>query len=191
MLSQRHPQGSHCNQTSVKNLENGKTVEVRVIDKGPFIRGRIIELSERAAIRLDMIGKETVPVEITLISTPDQPRTRTAATTRQPAVVPEPTPTPTTAARTPSLPPTTTPAPAAAPQHRPRSRRRKTGLDLLIRSTVADEDRSPRGGNTADTKRVTLIFNKQHLAELKEQAKERGMYLKDVVQEMVSNYLEK
>ncbi|MEM9528237.1 MAG: hypothetical protein AAGA31_16610 [Bacteroidota bacterium] len=83
------------------------------------------------------------------------------------------------------------PAPAAAPQNRPRSRRRKTGLDLLIRSTVADEDRSPKGGNTADTKRVTLIFNKQHLAELKEQAKERGMYLKDVVQEMVSNYLEK
>lgn len=83
------------------------------------------------------------------------------------------------------------PAPAAAPHHRPRSRRRKTGLDLLIRSTVADEDRNPRGGNTADTKRVTLIFNKQHLAELKVQAKERGMYLKDVVQEMVSNYLEK
>lgn len=88
-----------------------------------------------------------------------------------------------------ATPPST--APASAPNQRPRSRRRKTGLDLLIRSTVADEDRSPRGGNTAESKRVTLIFNKQHLAELKEQAKDRGMYLKDVVQEMVSNYLEK
>jgi len=73
----------------------------------------------------------------------------------------------------------------------PRRRRRKTGLDLLIRSTVADEDRSPRGPAAADTKRVTLIFKKDHLAELKDQAKERGMYLKDVVQEMVSSYLEK
>ena len=55
---------------------------------------------------------------------------------------------------------------------------------------MADEDRSTRGGNTAETKRVTLIFKKDHLTELKEQAKERGMFLKDVVQEMVSKYLE-
>ena len=52
-----------------------------------------------------------------------------------------------------------------------------------------DPDRM-KGGNTAETKRVTLIFNKEHLAILKAQAKERGIYLKDVVQEMVSNYLE-
>lgn len=87
--------------------------------------------------------------------------------------------------------PPTSSAPASAPQNAPRPRRRrKTGLDLLIRSTVADEDRSPRGGNTAETKRVTLIFKKDHLSELKVQAKERGMFLKDVVQEMVSKYLE-
>ncbi|MEL7163376.1 MAG: hypothetical protein AAFN92_21645, partial [Bacteroidota bacterium] len=71
--------------------------------------------------------------------------------------------------------------PAGEPPRPGPRRRRKTGLDLLIRSTVKDEDRSPRGGNTAETKRVTLIFNKKHLAELKDQAKERGMYLKDVV----------
>ncbi|MEO0732839.1 MAG: hypothetical protein AAFZ52_08395, partial [Bacteroidota bacterium] len=80
--------------------------------------------------------------------------------------------------------------PGEPPKAGPRQRR-KTGLDLLIRSTVKDEDRNPRGGNTAETKRVTLIFNKKHLAELKEQAKDRGMYLKDVVQEMVAEYLEK
>lgn len=86
--------------------------------------------------------------------------------------------------------PPTSNAPAAAPKNAPRPRRRrKTGLDLLIRSTVADEDRA-KGKNTADTKRVTLIFKKDHLATLKEQAKERGMYLKDVVQEMVGQYLE-
>ncbi len=82
--------------------------------------------------------------------------------------------------------PPTASAPAAAPK---KTRRRKTGLDLLIRSTVADEDRAA-GKNTADTKRVTLIFKKDHLAELKVQAKERGVYLKDVVQEMVAQYLE-
>jgi rare lipoprotein A len=57
----------------VRNAENGKSVTVRIVDKGPFIKGRIIELSERAAANLGMIGKETVQVELTLISTPDQP----------------------------------------------------------------------------------------------------------------------
>jgi hypothetical protein len=82
------------------------------------------------------------------------------------------------------------PPTSSAPAPPPRPRRRKTGLDLLIRSTVADEDRMPSGENTAETKRVTLIFKKDHLAELKDQAKGRGMYLKDVVQEMVARYLE-
>ena len=69
-------------------------------------------------------------------------------------------------------------------------RRRKSGLDLLIRSTVSKEEQAERTKKTApDTKRVTLIFNKTHIATLKEQAKDRGMYLKDVVQEMVSDYL--
>ncbi|WP_020570671.1 hypothetical protein [Neolewinella persica] len=86
--------------------------------------------------------------------------------------------------------PPTSSAPASSPKKAPRPRRRKTGLDLLIRSTVADEDRNTTDGNTAETKRVTLIFKKDHLSELKDVAKERGLYLKDVVQEMVAKYLE-
>lgn len=91
----------------------------------------------------------------------------------------------------------TSSAPASAPAVSrslpdvPRSRRRKTGLDLLLQSTVTDEDRFPHGAKTPDTKRVTLIFNKEHLVELKTKAKKRGVYLKDVVQEMVSDYLNK
>lgn len=56
----------------VKNMENGKTVTVRIIDEGPFIRSRIIELSERAAGIIGLLGKETVPVELTLRSVPGQ-----------------------------------------------------------------------------------------------------------------------
>ncbi|MBC6996100.1 hypothetical protein QWY85_04730 [Neolewinella lacunae] len=72
------------------------------------------------------------------------------------------------------------------------ARRRTTGLDLLIRSTVNPEDeRSREESHQDNTKRVTLIFNKEHLDELKEHAKMRGLFLKDVVQEMVARYLEK
>ena len=70
--------------------------------------------------------------------------------------------------------------------------RRRTGLDYLIRSTVQDDpDREPDEPAKPDTKRVTLVFVKDHLLTLKEQAKDRKMYLKDVVQEMVAQYLEK
>ena len=72
-----------------------------------------------------------------------------------------------------------------------RRNRRRTGLDYLIRSTVQDDpDREPDEPAKPETKRVTLVFNKQHLLTLKEEAKERKMYLKDVVQEMVAKYLE-
>lgn len=72
------------------------------------------------------------------------------------------------------------------------SRRRRSGLDFLIRSTVQeDEDRPPQGEKVKDTKRVTLIFRKDHLAELKEIAKERKVYLKDLVGEMVEKFLDK
>lgn len=78
-------------------------------------------------------------------------------------------------------------------RNRPGSYRgRRSGLDYLIRSTVQDDpDRVPDEPAKPDTKRVTLVFNKQHLLTLKEQARERKMYLKDVVQEMVAEYLEK
>ena len=38
----------------VTNLQNGKTVKVRVNDRGPFIAGRIIDLSKKAARRIDL-----------------------------------------------------------------------------------------------------------------------------------------
>src|SRR5579885_1175093 len=40
----------------VENLDNGKEVEVRIIDRGPFVAGRIIDLSHAAARAIGMIG---------------------------------------------------------------------------------------------------------------------------------------
>lgn len=49
----------------VKNLSNGHTVKVRVNDRGPFVPGRIIDLSKKAARRLGIIQSGTANVEIT------------------------------------------------------------------------------------------------------------------------------
>ncbi|MDA3938894.1 MAG: septal ring lytic transglycosylase RlpA family protein [Spirochaetia bacterium] len=51
----------------VKNLENEKTVHVRINDRGPFIEGRIIDLSRAAASKLDMVGTGVAKVEVRII----------------------------------------------------------------------------------------------------------------------------
>ena len=48
----------------VTNLNNNKTVVVRINDRGPFIRGRIIDLSKKAAKEISMLGSGTAPVRV-------------------------------------------------------------------------------------------------------------------------------
>src|ERR1022692_1664542 len=54
----------------VVNLRNSKVVEVRIIDRGPFINGRIIDLSHAAASAIDLIGPGIGPVRIQVIPAP-------------------------------------------------------------------------------------------------------------------------
>jgi len=49
---------------TVKNLDNGKTVNVRVNDRGPFVKNRVIDLSKAAAKKLEMINAGLANVEI-------------------------------------------------------------------------------------------------------------------------------
>jgi len=52
----------------VVNLNNQKSVTVRINDRGPFAKGRIIDLSKRAAEKIDMIGSGTAPVRLFIVS---------------------------------------------------------------------------------------------------------------------------
>jgi len=56
----------------VTNLTNGKQVDVRITDRGPFIKGRIVDLSLRAAREIDMIRVGIVRVRIQVILAPVQ-----------------------------------------------------------------------------------------------------------------------
>ena len=51
----------------VINLDNRKTVQVRINDRGPFVFGRVIDLSRAAAQELALIGPGTGPVRITVV----------------------------------------------------------------------------------------------------------------------------
>jgi peptidoglycan lytic transglycosylase len=50
----------------VANLDNGRSVEVRVNDRGPFVADRIVDLSYGAARLLGMIGPGVIPVRVTI-----------------------------------------------------------------------------------------------------------------------------
>jgi rare lipoprotein A len=54
----------------VTNVNNGRSVEVIINDRGPFAKGRIIDLSHAAAQSLDMIGPGTAPVRVEVIEAP-------------------------------------------------------------------------------------------------------------------------
>lgn len=49
---------------TVKNLTNGKTVKVRINDRGPFVKGRTIDLSKKAAKKIDMVNAGVADVEL-------------------------------------------------------------------------------------------------------------------------------
>lgn len=51
----------------VRNLDNGKEITVRINDRGPFVKQRVIDLSYGAAKALDFVGPGTTPVEISAL----------------------------------------------------------------------------------------------------------------------------
>lgn len=52
----------------VTNKRNGKSVVVRINDRGPYVKGRIIDLSKAAARQIAMINSGVVPVSVEVIS---------------------------------------------------------------------------------------------------------------------------
>ncbi len=54
-------------QLLVTNLNNGRTVKVKITDRGPFVEGRVIDLSFTAAQALGMLNDGVAPVHLEII----------------------------------------------------------------------------------------------------------------------------
>lgn len=67
-LSAAHKSLPFGTNVRVRNLRNNKEVIVRINDRGPFVAGRIIDLSFTAAKEIDMIRDGVIEVEITVLS---------------------------------------------------------------------------------------------------------------------------
>jgi rare lipoprotein A len=59
---------------TVRHLKNNRKIDVRINDRGPFARGRILDLSYTAAKKLGIVGPGTARVEIVALGTIAQPK---------------------------------------------------------------------------------------------------------------------
>lgn len=69
-LTAAHPTLPFQTWVRVTNLDNDREVEVRITDRGPFVDGRIIDLSLAAAREIDMVRSGVAPVRLTVIEAP-------------------------------------------------------------------------------------------------------------------------
>ena len=67
-ISAAHKQLTFGTHVRVDNLSNGASLVVRINDRGPFVRGRIIDVSYGAAKKLGMVETGVVPVRLTVVS---------------------------------------------------------------------------------------------------------------------------
>lgn len=69
-LTAAHPALPLGTRVLVTNLKNGRSVEVRVNDRGPVVAGRVIDLSYAAARELDAVWDGVIPVHVRVLSIP-------------------------------------------------------------------------------------------------------------------------
>ena len=74
ILSAAHKSLPLGTKVRVTKVSNGKSVVVRVNDRGPFVKGRIIDLSRRAARNLGIINSGVAKVQVEVLSVPKRGR---------------------------------------------------------------------------------------------------------------------
>ncbi len=67
-LTAAHRKLKFGTKVQVTNKRNGKSVIVRINDRGPFIRGRVIDLSKAAASKIGMIRSGTASICYTVVN---------------------------------------------------------------------------------------------------------------------------
>ena len=88
----KHPPGTILR---VTRLDNKKSIDVKVIDQGPFIKGRIVDLSRRAAERIDLIDDGVIRVKVEVLklgATREESKVVETRPKKEPKAIPKQTP---------------------------------------------------------------------------------------------------
>src|SRR5207253_6476399 len=68
----------------VTNKQNGRQVDVRINDRGPWVEGRVIDLSFRAARQIDLVRAGVVPVKLRVLKQEGSARVAPPAASSRP-----------------------------------------------------------------------------------------------------------
>lgn len=163
-LTAAHPTLPLPSRVRVTNIENGKSIEVRVNDRGPFINGRLIDLSEHAAevlgfkkkgtarVRVEVLGR--APLEMFRMAKPDKapelPVRAAPTASVKAAVLPPPSPAP---AESPDKPDETRIA-AKDEEHLPEVPADPVGELINSMATKAEAETATNGGGADSGKAV-------------------------------------
>lgn len=69
-MTAAHPSLPFETWVSVRNLDNRRSTQVRITDRGPFVKGRIVDLSRAAAEEIDLVRLGIAKVKLTVIDPP-------------------------------------------------------------------------------------------------------------------------
>lgn len=69
-MTAAHPSLPFETWVSVRNLQNRKSTAVRITDRGPFVKGRIVDLSRAAAEEIDLVRLGVAKVKLTVVDPP-------------------------------------------------------------------------------------------------------------------------
>ena len=138
-MSAAHPTLPLPSYARVTHVKNGRSVIVRVNDRGPFLHGRVIDLSYAAAAKLGIIGRGSDVVEVEAITHADIRKGGYNVAAAPKAAAPAPAPVP-----RPPAPPAAPPAHATAPAAQPIAVATATPTpDALSVLSTATADASP------------------------------------------------
>jgi rare lipoprotein A len=132
----------------VTNLQNGRSIVVRVNDRGPFVGNRIIDLSYTAASKLDMLRNGTAMVEVRTLE-PGSANTAVVAQVAPPAAMPNGAPV--------AAPLTATPLTAADAPPSPGTASPSTSASTAATSSVAADSAPPADVSTVAVPRALFI----------------------------------
>ena len=85
-MTAAHPTLPFGTKLRVTNVASGQSVTVRVNDRGPYIRGRVVDVSYSAADALGMVGKGVAKVKLDVVQEGSEARMGRPARVRAPAI---------------------------------------------------------------------------------------------------------
>lgn len=152
-MSAAHPTLPLPSYARVTHVKNGRSVIVRVNDRGPFLHGRVIDLSYAAAAKLGIIGRGSDVVEVEAITHADIRKGGYNVAAAPKAATPAPAPVPRAALPAPAATPAT--APAAQPVAVATATPTPDALSVLPTETVSASPNSQPSSSTTPTPTVT------------------------------------